>query len=251
MPGTTQLASCSTWQPQTLELTCLPANLPGPQDDASDCSDDELQDLPDPWSVLEGPDDPDASRLPSDDGGCGGSGGSGGPSRVSGIAGPRTLLLEHWTYDPRCLQQNVLHVGFIIPRPQSTVVTMPLSRPVVPSRPTRAPPLASPCSTTGSWTTACVWRWPRGTWTPAAAWWRPAPLARRCGPSLVGLAVPCLLVAGAGRRCLDGHRCSVSVCTYARCHSRTWDLPPRLHPSFLPTCSCAAPGARPRGGRKS
>lgn len=43
--------------------------------------------------------------------------------------------------------------------------------------------------------------------------------------------------------------CYAPVCTYAGCHS--CDLPSCLHPSGLPTCSCAVPGARPRGGRRS
>ena len=34
------------------------------QDDPASSSDDELPSLPDPWSVLEGPEGPDASRLP-------------------------------------------------------------------------------------------------------------------------------------------------------------------------------------------
>ncbi len=64
------------------------------QDDPSSSSDDELPNLPDPWSVLEGPEGPDASRLPSDDGGSGG-----GPSGVGalcaglGVSGRRRLML--------------------------------------------------------------------------------------------------------------------------------------------------------------
>lgn len=54
------------------------------QDDIYSSSDEELEleDLPDPWSVLEGPEGPDASRLPSDDGGSGGE-----PSRVGAGVG--------------------------------------------------------------------------------------------------------------------------------------------------------------------
>ncbi|PRW33529.1 ankyrin repeat [Chlorella sorokiniana] len=67
--------------------------LAGP-DDVSTSSDDELSDLPDPWSVLEGPEGPDASRLPSDDGDSGG-----GPSRTVRGPAPDEPLFADWQLD--------------------------------------------------------------------------------------------------------------------------------------------------------